>query len=224
MENVQIREKKVNIQRINFDGNIESIPFNKMYISVNKVDDKTSKSESIQASKDYFYLENIDDDTYIFGELSFDPTDCRENFDAEVKYGILKLRRDENNLVIPNEEEIIVQAIYDRIFKNNDKTVIVNYDGFNAYFDYEKGVQLTPVVLNQAAPFNVDYEGFAECSTEYKNGYLPRGAKPVTNKEDIKLLSEEQVQELFKCLFEVDLSAFDNISYEEASSYLKRKK
>ena len=50
------------------------------------------------------------------------------------------------------KEKIISQAIYDAISQNDEKTVTVIHNGDYAYFDYEKGVQLTPVVLKTAVP------------------------------------------------------------------------
>lgn len=124
------------------------------------------------------------------------------------------------------KEEIISQAIYDAISQNNDKTVTVIHNGDYAYFDYEKGVQLTSVVLKTAVPFSADYVGFAECSTKDKSGYLPRDVKPITKENDIKLLTEKQVQLLIKHQKEIDDLYIANKAYEELtkSSYVRRKK
>lgn len=124
------------------------------------------------------------------------------------------------------KEKIISQAIYDAISPNNEKTVTVIHKGDYAYFDYEKGVQLTPTILKTAAPFSVNYEGFAECSTKDKSGYLPRDVKPITKEIDIKLLTEEQVQLLIKHQIEMDDLYKANKVYEELtkSSYARRKK
>lgn len=202
-----------------------------MHIAVNKININTFKAEPNQVSKDYLYLEWIDDDTYIFGELSCDfeklnYPELYDDIDADIKYGILKIKRDKNGCIIKNGEEIIVEAIYDDISQNNDKTLTVHYNDAYAYFDYEKGIQLTPVELKHAVPFSTDYEGFAECSTEVKSGYLPRDAKPVKKEEDIKLMTEEQVKLLIKYQEAIDNIHDFDVVYKEITghSYVYRKK
>lgn len=216
-EQVEICEKKVIVPKIDINGNISYEYVKKAYIGVKKINIGTLKEESIQVSKDYLYLELIDDDTYIFEDYGID---------AKIGCGILRIKRNKKGYVIPMKEEFVVDAIYDNISPNNDKTVTVNYEGNYTYFDYEKGIQLTPVVLKHAVPFNVGYEGFAECSTENKEGYLPRDAKPVTKEEDIKLLSEEQVKALVKYQGLIDnVYDYDSL-YEDITghSYRYRKK
>ncbi len=218
MINLKYVKKKVVVQKIDFDGNISLQTITKMYIAKGRTNSDSNESELEQVSKDYYFLEWIDDDTYIFGDLSY--------IDAGIKYGVLKIKRDKNGCIIKDGEEIIVEAIYDKISQNNDKTVTVHDNDYYAYFDYEKGVQLTPVALKHAVPFSTDYEGFAECSTECKFGYLPRDAKPVKKEEDIKLLTEKQVKELIKYQKVIDNIYASDEAYKEITghSYSKRKK
>ena len=233
-DEVKIREKKVTTQRLDSDGNISLVPMNKMCLYVvgeeTLINGKLKKLYT-RVSNDYLYLEWIDDDTYIFGELSCDPlkinhSESYDEIDADIKYGILKIKRNEDGYAIQNGEEIIVQAIYDKISQNNDKTVTVCFNGDYAYFDYEKGMQLTPVVLKHAVSFSTEYDGFAECSTQDKFGYLPRDVEPVTKEENIKLLTEEQVKTLTKYQEVIDNICYTNKVYKEITghSYSKRKK
>lgn len=214
---LNIFTKKVKTQKINDIGNIEdyivekkTIGYEKEILSIkNEIDILEFNRKRFQLnelnlkitslSNYYLYLEQIDDDTYIYGDLSCNPAainypELYDDIDAHIKYGILKLKRDETGKIIPMQEEIIVQNIFDRISKNNSKTVTVYFNDDMAYFDYEKKVLLTPVVLKHAVPFNVEYKGFAECSTKNQEGYLPRDAKPVTKEENIKLLTKQQVE------------------------------
>ena len=208
----EIYDKIFSVQRLDSEGHISLVPMNKVCVSevtVKKLPSGKEKKMYKQVSKDYLYLEWIDDDTYIFGELSCDPLKLAypeqyDDIDADIKYGVLKLQRNKENVVIPYGEKIIVQSIYDKISQNNDKTVTVNCKDNYAYFDYEKGVQLTPVVLKHAVPFSTDYEGFAECSTKDEFGYLPRDTEPVHREKNIKLLTEEQVKVLTKYQKEID--------------------
>ncbi len=246
---LDIFTKKVKVQKINVNGNIEDYVVEKTFIGYekeilsikNKIDSLEFNRKRFQTnelnlkisclSNDYLYLEQIDNDTYIYGDLSCNPEainypELYDEVDAHIRYGILKLKRDKNGNIIPMQEEIIVQNIFDRISNNNSKTVTVYFNGNLAYFDYEKRVLLTPIVLRHAVPFNVDYEGFAECSTKNISGYLPRDAKPVTKEEDIKLLSEEQVKALVKYQGLIDnVYDYDNM-YEDITghSYRYRKK
>lgn len=228
-EKVDIYETLVNVQKVGSDGNVVSVSVDKMYIGVKN---KILQHRIEQVSKDYLSLERIDDDIYIFGEISVDPLAVNypeqhdNNFSANIRYGILKLTRDKEGNIIPMNEKIISQAIYDNISQNNEKTVTVCYNGNYTYFDYEKGIQLTPVILNHAVPFDVDYEGFAECSTKDKSGYLPRDVIPVTKEQDIKLLDEKQVEILTKYQVEIDTIVETNQLYNDITgcSYTRRKK
>lgn len=228
-EKADIYETLVNVQKVDSDGNVVSVSVDKMYIGVKN---KILQNRIEQVSKDYFSLERIDNDIYIFGEISVDPLAVNypeqydNNFSANIRYGILKLTRDKEGNIIPMKEKIISQAIYDEISQNNDKTVTVTSKGYYAYFDYVKGIQLTPVVLKHAVPFNVSYEGFAECSTKDKSGYLPRNVIPVTKEQDIKLLDEKQVEILTKYQVEIDTIVETDQLYNDITgcSYTHRKK
>lgn len=167
----------------------------------------------------YIYLEWIDIDTYIFGELSFDKygfdyndtmAEKEKNNKVDYKYGIFKLTRDSKGNVIPGAEKIIVPAIYDSISQNNSKTVTAYANEKEmTYFDYEKGIQLLPAKLTQAVPFDVDYNGFAECTIgEDKHGYIARHMIPTRDINEVKLFTKDEVKVLTK--YEKDLALIIN--------------
>ena len=191
----------------------------------------------IDLTNKYDYLEWIDIDTYIFGEITYD----KYNYDyydtrveslkcdkADYRYGILKLTRDSKGNVIPKGEKIIVPAIYTSISQNNSKTVTayVN-DKEMTYFDYETGKQLLPAKLTQAVPFDTEFEGFAECTIEEdKWGYVARNMNPVDDIKFVKLFSKEEVKALVKYEKDLALIISANNKYVDVANhpYDKRKK
>jgi hypothetical protein len=101
---------------------------------------------------------------------------------SKLKWGIIKVTRDEKGTIKPFAEILIVPFLYDRIDGNNEKTATVYNNGFLTYLDIDEdsenyGKQLVPCVLEHAVPFSTEYEGFAECSIDETTGYLPRNCK-----------------------------------------------
>lgn len=218
-----IREREV--IGIDYKGNL----------SKKKIEKQVLYFDNKDLTKEYDYLEWIDTDTYIFGEITYDKygfdyndTMVEKNDKTEYRYGIFKLTRDSKGDVIPMGERIVVPAIYTSISPNNSKTVTAYANEKEmTYFDYEKEVQLVPAKLTQAVPFDVDYDGFAECTIgEDKHGYLARHMIPTRDINEVKLFTKEEVKLLTK--YEKNLASIIavNNKYVDATekSYDKRKK
>lgn len=123
------------------------------------------------------------------------------NPQIKFQFGVIKLQRNEKGEVIPFGEKTIVPIMYDRISENNANSLTAYINGKLTYIDldsnsYNYGKQIVPAVLEQATPFDVDYDGFAECSVGGNTGYLPRNCDPRKHLEESDLLTEEQVQQL----------------------------
>lgn len=174
----------------------------------------------------YDYIEQIDDDVFIFGILDFNKSDyytnrSKPNFtEVKISYGIFKLT---NN----KKEDIIVPAIYDRIDKNNDKTLLVYIDKYMTYFDYEKRCQIIPAKLTKAADFDNPYHGFVKCEIDNAIcGYLPRNTIPKEDINSIILLTEDEVNALIEYENKIDLIKLADKKYFDLTdeSYIKSKK
>ncbi len=233
---LDIIENQERFQFINEQGNIEEIKINKYFVShmdfisvkKNYVTEQ-SYFDSINGiiSKGYVYLKYIDDDTYVFGELNKGMPITEKNISSNIKYGIFKLQRDKNKQIIPNNEKIIVDAIYDEINQNNCKTVTALTSKGYTYFDYEKEKQLIPAVLEYAGKFGDFYEDFAICIiNKQKYGFLYRDSKPVKNYDDIAIFSEKEVKlltgEYYDDMMDAD-EKFKQISGISYSLYKKNK-
>lgn len=243
MNKLDEERRNKNIEKENERFTIETHTFNEKYINkAGNISDEVCQTKYVEldgvaVTNDYMYLKQIDKDIFIFGNLIINPKDyglaCKEDFNGDIaakkKYGILKLKRRllVGELVIDNlKEEIIVPAVYDGIEPNKDKVVTVYGNNLKSYFDYERKVQLLPLMLEEAGEFGSIYEGFAECSTKDKSGYLPRDVIPVTKEQDIKLLDEKQVEILTKYQVEIDTIVETNQLYNDITgcSYTRRKK
>lgn len=183
-------------QYIDEDGNIaKSVYSNKKHLTAGKK----------VYSKSYYYIEEIGDYHYIFGDIIYNGilnfSDIDKNL-FQFKYGIFKLKTDQNGNIIPEQDEIIVPAIFDDISLNNLNTVTVyGNNGHLSYLDIDPkspyyGQLLAPIILERACPFSTSYEGFAECSINGITGYLPRNMQSVGELSSNDLLTEDEVKVL----------------------------
>ncbi len=120
-----------------------------------------------------------------------------ETTTPEMKWGVIRVNRDNAGKIIPGAEKMVIPYLYDRISSNNLKTATVESNNQFSYLDLDinsnsYGKQLVPCVLNHAVPFCVRYEGFAECSINSVVGYIPRNCRVKESIESNELLKEDQ--------------------------------
>lgn len=189
-------DSNTRFQYIDEEGNIaKSVYSNKKHLAVGKK----------VYSKSYYYIEEIGDYHYIFGDIIYNGilnfSDIDKNL-FQFKYGIFKLKTDQSGNIIPEQDEIVVPAIFDDISLNNLNTVTVyGNNGHLSYLDIDPnspyyGQLLAPIILERACPFSTSYEGFAECSINGITGYLPRNMQPVGEISSNDLLTEDEVKVL----------------------------
>ena len=189
----------INVPVIDDNGNVDY----DTNIQKSHLQDKDGK----RISNDYYYMEWIGGDHYIVCDITSSQCgmEYQDEFDDSklaFKYGVICLKKDGNGNIVPMSESIVVPIIYNEISKNNLNTVTACANNRNfTYIDIDPqsqnyGKQLVPVVLEHAAPFSVEYEGFAECSVSGVPGYLPRNCQPFTQISPLDLLTEEQVKYL----------------------------
>lgn len=234
MNKLDEERRNKNIEKENESFTIETRTFNEKYINkAGNISDEVYQTkyvalDGVAVTNDYMYLKQIDKDIFVFGNLIVNPKDydlaCKENFNGDIvakkKYGILKLKRRlfVGELVIDKlKEEIIVPAVYDKIEPNKDKVVTVYGNNSKSYFDYEKKVQLLPLMLKEAGEFGSIYEGFAKCliNGEKEFGYISKNMNPVRIKKDVKLLTEKQIEILIEYQEHIDEIVEANNIYVE---------
>ena len=161
---------------------------------------------------------------------------------AKLKWGVIRVNRNEQGIIIPGAETMIIPYIYDRISENNEKTATAYNNEKLTYLDIDRdsenyGQQLVPCILNHAVPFSTEYDDFAECSINGITGYLPRNCKAKEVIDGKELLTDNQTRLLSKYLnsessFILDyetISAYFNLTgirlqKEKGHSLVKRKK
>ena len=121
----------------------------------------------------------------------------------KLKWGIIRLNRDEKGLIIPRAEELVVLYLYDRISENNLKSATAYYADKLTYLDIDRnslnyGDQLVPCILEHAEPFSVQHNGFAECSINGTVGFLPRNCQAKESIKGVELLTDKQALLLSK--------------------------
>lgn len=183
-----------------------------------------------KVSGEYYYIGELGDGEHflvcdvVSSQVGMEYSDEFCEGDLAFKYGVMSLKKDKAGNVIPMSEKIVVPIIYDRISPNNLKTVTAMNNGHCTYIELDPrsknyGKQLVPAVLEHAVPFDVEYEGFAECSVNGVTGYLPRGCEPRTKLHSLDLLTKEQVEDLSsfleiedKPLHDSAMSKFSNLT------------
>lgn len=123
----------------------------------------------------------------------------------KLKWGVIRINRNEQGMIIPGAETMIIPYIYDRISRNNEKTATAYSNEKLTYLDIDHdsenyGQQLVPCILEHAVPFSTEYDGFAECSINETTGYLPRNCKIKEAIDENELLTDNQARALSKYL------------------------
>lgn len=148
-----------------------------------------------------YYMDGYCADDRYYGIIQNEYDICN----SKLKWGIIRVNRDENGSVIPGAETMIIPYLYERISENNLKTATAYSNGKLTYLDIDRdsenyGQQLVPCILDHAVPFSTQYDGFAECSIKGKTGYLPRNCKAKEYIENNELLSGNQAWLISKYL------------------------
>lgn len=121
----------------------------------------------------------------------------KDKIETKLKWGIIRINRDESGKIIPGGETLIVPYLYDKISSNNSKTATAYHNKKLTYIDIDiqsenYSMQLVPCILEHATPFDIQYKGFAECSINGIVGYLPRNCKPKEILAATELLTPHQ--------------------------------
>lgn len=165
-------------------------------------------------SKEYYCMEPLGNDHYAVASL-VDMSDVidydyyysqseKNEVKTVLKWAIMRVNRDNKGNVICGYESLVTPYLYDRITTNNLLTATVYNNYFLTYVDLDPtsenyGKQLVPCILEKAVPFNLTYEGFAECSLSGKTmRYLPRNCRIQDEIYTSSLLSEGDMQLLIR--------------------------
>ncbi len=188
------------------------------------------EKDGIQLTRDYWNIIELWDDHYVVCDLTASGCDLDdineytmereiEALQPTIKFqvGVIKLQRNKKGEVVPFAEKTIVPIMYDRISENNEDSLTAYINGKLTYIDLNPkssnyGKQIVPAILEHAVPFNVDYDGFAECSVDGITGYLPRNCNPREQLKSSDLLTEEQVQYLLQKDESLGTSSTDKLS------------
>ncbi len=194
--------KKIPVLEVTEDGNVCENNY-KLHL----------EKDGIQLTRDYWNIIELWDDHFVVCDLNV--SGCclddineytmweLESLKPQIKFqfGVIKLQRNKKGEVVPLAEETIVPIIYDSISENNQDSLTAYSNGKLTYIDLNPkssnyGKQIVPAVLEHAAPFDVAYDSFAECSVDGITGYLPRNCTPREQLKGSDLLTEEEVQYL----------------------------
>lgn len=210
--------KEIPVYEVGRDGNV-CVQNHKLHL----------EKDGIQLTRDYWNIIELWDDHYVVCDLTASGCyldDINEyTMESEIEalqptikfqVGVIKLQRNKEGKVIPFAEKTIVPIMYDRISENNDDSLTAYINGKLTYIDLNPkssnyGKQIVPAVLEHAVPFDVEYDGFAECSVDGITGYLPRNCNPRKQLKSSELLTEEQVQYLLQRDDAIDSSSNEKL-------------
>jgi len=208
IKNLEIVKRKIVNSFIGEDGNL--------YFNTDGERFSLSNGDEV-VSHQYYCMISLGDDHYAVCDLISDARFWADYNEYDVingeyettvpkmKWGVIRITRDDLGKIIPEAEIMVIPYIYDRISPNNLKTATAYNEDKLTYLDLNRekgsyGQQLVPCVLNHAVPFSIDYEGFAECSVDDVVGYIPRNCKVKKGIECSELLTESQTRCLSKYL------------------------
>ena len=199
-EQLMVERRNISMPIIDKNGNVNKKNCVFKYHLVNK---------GVAITKDYNSIAHLFDDFYtVLDVVSF--STAYRGIQSFPNWGIICLKRDKNNRIIPLAEDLVVPFLYYDIYNNDLKTATacVDEDHFT-YIDLDKtspyyGEQLVPAVLTSVTPFNATYKGYAECGIDDVKGYIPRDIKPITKITRNDLLTKEQVECLIRCSNVID--------------------
>lgn len=182
------------IPTIGTDGNITTTESNTYCLAMNVY------NADYRISKDYYGIKHIIGDFYTVMNYKVMINPPSREKQINQKFGIIKLKRNihfERGFINENET-IIAPIIYDQIYVYDCLYPIIEVNNNYTYFCIDEqsknyGKQLLPAVLEAACPFNIKYEGFAECIIDGVTRFIPIDfiATEKITKDD--LLTEEEV-------------------------------
>lgn len=201
MNNFIIVKEKVATSFIAADGNIRVNTDREQFFLKNEDDEIISHQYycMIFLGDDHFAVCDLISDVNFWADYN-EYDIIKGEYEAttpKMKWGVMRINRDDSGSIIPGAETMVVPYLYDRISPNNLKTATVQSDNGFSYLDLDisrstYGQQLVPCVLNHAVEFCVKYEGFAECSIHNIVGYLPRNCKARESIQSGELLTKNQ--------------------------------
>ena len=207
-ENLVICRGKISTPFIDDNGNIKSHTEESRYYLKNAI-------TRDRLSQHYYDMRDLGNDHYAVAKVKYDfqynivedlpyiPYRAKIS-KPEMKWGVIRVNRDQFGNIIPKSETLIVPWIYYNIYANNSKTAIVSYKHLT-YLDLDQsrstyGKQLIPCILNNLEPFDEMYKGFARCSIQTVYGFLPRDCLVKESIKSSELLNKNQASNISKYL------------------------
>lgn len=245
----EIVKEKVASTIIGGDGNWHCNDDNFMCFLKNENDEMISHQYQcmLYLGYDHFAVCNVMSDIqYFMDGYSADDRyygiihEAYETHNSKLKWGVIRINRNEHGIIIPGAETMVIPYLYDRISENNLKTATAYSNGKLTYLDIDVdsknyGQQLVPCILEHAVSFSTQYDGFAECSINGKTGYLPRNCEAkeyiegneLLNDNEAMLISKYLINEGFVLSAEI-ISSYFNLTgirlQKESGPVLKKKK
>lgn len=200
----EIVKEKIATIFIGKDGNWHHDTERSRYVLENKEGETISHQYAcmISLGDDHFAVCNpISEVKFPLGDDYYDIIKGEYTTTSTLKWGIIRVNRDEKGLIIPGGETLVVPYLYDRISSNNSLTATAYNNDNLTYIELDQkrsnyGKQLVPCLLEQAVPFDIQIEGFAECTIDGINGYVPRNCIGISELNGEDLLTYEQVAEI----------------------------
>lgn len=206
----KIEKIKVIAPQIDSNGNIDNSDYREKYVIKN--------SKGYVCSHQYLKLEYLCEDHFAvlgtppkYDQWYAEDEDYVDKLGtAELKWGVIRINRDSEGNIIPNNETFVFPCLYEWIYDSNFKTAMVGarfswavYKQTYLDLDINKksyGHQLLPCLLDETDKFEEinDKIVVACCMMNGSYFYIPRNM-PRTDKIEITdLLQESEIELLYK--------------------------
>lgn len=140
--------------------------------------------------------------------------------DAKLKWGIIKIVKQNEHDNITWSEQLVIPYMYDSITPNNNHTATVAYKNKFTFIELDEsskcyGEQIYPCIFNSVSNFDIEYDNFVEVKKGKKTGYIPRNISYETDSE--YMLDKQEINDLSEYL-EGNKS---NLEYDTRYKYMK---
>lgn len=208
---------------IDKDGNKKTVPGRKKYcVAVNKQAISNYYDEIVYLGENYFAVAEYDTKIVKYNRYRQDAIIETKTIaqDAKLKWGIIKLVKQNNQNHTTWSEQLIVPYMYDSITPNNNHTATVSHKNKFTFIELDEtnsiyGEQIYPCIFNKVSNFDIEYDGFVQVKKGQKIGYIPRNISYET--DPVYTLNEQETSDLTEYFKENN----PNLNYETRYKYMK---
>ena len=134
-----------------------------------------------------------------------------------IRYKVIELQRDENNEIIPFQEQIIINELYRYVYYAGEHTLTLEKDGFYSYIELNLQSPyylqpLFPFIFTRVSSFGLEHPYFARVNIGLDSGYIYHASAPLNKLNNKDLFTEEEVEYLMGLFHNAEKTAPEKLA------------